>query len=190
MPIRVLFALIAVLLVFSQTQSASQTPGGPERVVIKSGPLELTALFWRSPGKGPFPAVTFNHGSYPTDVAFPIDDPARLASVFNRHGYALLCLFRQGLGPSNLVRYFGVFAPNARVRPRVVPAPAPLAPLAEAASCPVTPEPLRPRPPRRCIPWAERLKRTFQMDVLTCKRCGGRRCGTRTSLTETVSGHR
>ncbi len=73
---------------------------------------------------------------------------------------------------ANLVRYFGVFAPNARVRPRVVPAPPSPAPLAEAASCPVTPEPLRPRPPRRPIPWAELLRRTFQSDVLTCPRCG------------------
>jgi hypothetical protein len=35
---------------------------------------------------------------------------------------------------ANLVRYFGVFAPNARVRPRVVPVPPPSAPLTEAAS--------------------------------------------------------
>ena len=76
-------------------------------------------------------------------------------------------------GP-NLVRYFGVFAPNARVRPRVVPAP--LAPtLPEAASCPVAPEPVRQPRPRRPIPWAELLKRTFQTDVLTCPRCGGTR---------------
>ena len=75
---------------------------------------------------------------------------------------------------ANLVRYFGVFAPNARVRPRVVPAPAP---LAQAPLCPVTPESLRPRQPRprRPIPWAELLKRTFQTDVLTCPRCGGTR---------------
>ena len=76
---------------------------------------------------------------------------------------------------ANLVRYFGVFAPNARVRPRVVPAPPPSAPLAEAASCSLTPEPLRHRPPRRPIPWAELLKRTFQTDVLACPRCGGTR---------------
>ncbi len=75
---------------------------------------------------------------------------------------------------ANLVRYFGVFAPNARVRPRVVPAPPPPA-LPEAAPCPVAPEPVRPRPPRHPIPWAELLKRTFQTDVLACPRCGGPR---------------
>jgi transposase InsO family protein len=57
---------------------------------------------------------------------------------------------------ANLVRYFGVFAPNARVRPRVVPAPAP---LAQAPLCPLAPEPVRPPQPRRPIPWAELLKR-------------------------------
>ena len=38
---------------------------------------------------------------------------------------------------ANLVRDFGVFAPQARVRPRGVPAPSSPAPLAEAVSCPV-----------------------------------------------------
>jgi len=71
-------------------------------------------------------------------------------------------------------RYFGVFAPNARVRPRVVPAPPPPT-LPEAASCPLAPEPTGPPRPRRPIPWAELLKRTFQADVLTCPRCGGTR---------------
>jgi hypothetical protein len=56
---------------------------------------------------------------------------------------------------ANLVRYFGVFAPNARVRPCVVPAPAAPPPLAQTASCPVAPEPVRTRQPRRPIPWAE-----------------------------------
>ena len=47
---------------------------------------------------------------------------------------------------ANLVRYFGVFAPNARVRPRVVPAPrAPATP--RALSCPVVLESVPPRRP-------------------------------------------
>ena len=45
----------------------------------------------------------------------------------------------------------------------------------EAPSCPAAPEPLRPRLPRRPIPWAELLRRTFQADLLTCPRCGGTR---------------
>ncbi|HUM12409.1 MAG TPA: transposase [Myxococcaceae bacterium] len=76
---------------------------------------------------------------------------------------------------ANFVRYFGVFAPNARVRHRVVPLPPP-ALLPKAPLCPVAPEPVRPLPrPHRPIPWADLLKRTFQTDVLTCPRCGGKR---------------
>jgi hypothetical protein len=71
------------------------------------------------------------------------------------------------------VRYFGVFAPNARVRPRVVPTPAAPAPPAQAPSCPVAPEPAFPRRARRPVPWAELLKRTFRTDVLICPRCRG-----------------
>jgi len=39
----------------------------------------------------------------------------------------------------------------------------------------LAPEPVRPRQPRRPIPWAELLKRTFQTDALTCPRCGSTR---------------
>ena len=75
---------------------------------------------------------------------------------------------------ANLVRYFGVFAPNARVRPRVVPVPPPPpALLARAPLCPLAPE--RPRQPRRPIPWSELLRLTFQTDALTCPRCGSTR---------------
>jgi hypothetical protein len=76
---------------------------------------------------------------------------------------------------AHLVRYFGVFAPNARVRPRVVPASPDPPSRARAASCPLVPEPVLTRPARRPILWAELLKRTFQTDVLTCPRCGGTR---------------
>src|SRR6267378_3386627 len=44
---------------------------------------------------------------------------------------------------ANLVRYFGVFASNARVRPRVVPTP-PAPALPQAASCPMAPAPSGP----------------------------------------------
>jgi hypothetical protein len=39
----------------------------------------------------------------------------------------------------------------------------------------LAPEPVGPRQPRRPIPWAELLRRTFQTDVLTCPRCRGTR---------------
>ena len=65
----------------------------------------------------------------------------------------------------HLVRFHGVFAPNASWRRTIVPAPSP---PAEAAA----PEPAPPKPPSR-IPWAELFKRVFKEDVLRCQKCGG-----------------
>ncbi len=80
------------------------------------------------------------------------------------------------------VRYHGVFAPNAKARPRVVPQPPepppPSAPTpAGASASSSTPaQPLR-RLDRRArtyrVPWADLLKRVFAVDVLACP-CGGR----------------
>ena len=67
----------------------------------------------------------------------------------------------------NLVRFFGVLAPNARLRPLVVPRQ-PLPPEPAPSSPAPAASPFR-------VPWAELLKRTFAVDVLTCLRCGGPR---------------
>jgi hypothetical protein len=74
----------------------------------------------------------------------------------------------------HVVRYHGVFAPNAKWRPLVVPRQASDQPTA-------TPVPLTPRlqidwtPPRaRRLDWAALLLRVFRVDVLQCDRCGGR----------------
>ncbi|HEX9129963.1 MAG TPA: hypothetical protein VF850_12460, partial [Gemmatimonadaceae bacterium] len=39
----------------------------PETVVIRSGNLKLKGILWQPTGKGPCPAVLFNHGSWPTN---------------------------------------------------------------------------------------------------------------------------
>ncbi len=78
----------------------------PDTVVVRSGALNLHALLWRPVGRGPFPAVLFNHGSWPTDSRS--GRPAReifaqaatLGPVFARHGYVFLFLFRRGAGLS------------------------------------------------------------------------------------------
>jgi dienelactone hydrolase len=49
---------------------------------------------------GQWTAVIFNHGSYLTEDRLDRDDPARIGSVFARHGYVFLFLFRQGVGLS------------------------------------------------------------------------------------------
>jgi hypothetical protein len=60
---------------------------------------------------------------------------------------------------ANLVRYHGVFAPNARLRREVCPKRAPIEAIQKRVSQ---------------IPWAELLKRTFGIDPERCNRCGGK----------------
>ena len=86
----------------------------------------------------------------------------------------------------NLVRFFGVLAPNARLRSLVVPAPPELQrkPPPTPTSGPLPSltmndekselEGPTARPSSR-IPWADLLKRTFGVDLLTCTNCGGKR---------------
>jgi dienelactone hydrolase len=62
--------------------------------------MALGAWLFRPEGRGPFPAVLFNHGSYGTADPLPPGDAAALGAVFSRHGYVLLFLCRQGVGLS------------------------------------------------------------------------------------------
>lgn len=61
----------------------------------------------------------------------------------------------------NLVKYFGVLAPNAKIRKHIVPSAA-----NQQKDQPVTKN-------SSYIPWAELLKRTFKIDITECH-CGGR----------------
>jgi hypothetical protein len=54
----------AVVLAAVRTEYVP-TPGhDPDTVVVRSGSLSLRGVLWTPAGKGPFPAVLFNHGSY------------------------------------------------------------------------------------------------------------------------------
>jgi len=70
---------------------------------------------------------------------------------------------------ANLVRFFGVFASNARLRKHLVPKPPKQPPPVPAA--PAHPAPVA----KYRVPWAQLLKTTFAADVLTCDKCGGPR---------------
>jgi dienelactone hydrolase len=77
----------------------------PQIVEIPSGNLRLKAFLWKPAGRGPFPAILFNHGSGGADPAhtagLPITEAAeKLAPLFVKHGYAFLYLFRRGQGLS------------------------------------------------------------------------------------------
>jgi hypothetical protein len=78
----------------------------------------------------------------------------------------------------NLVTYHGVFAPNARLRARILQRPkAPLVPnLRKKRRRGTDPDLETPEQRRRCYSWAELLKRVFRLDALKCPHCrGGRR---------------
>jgi hypothetical protein len=77
----------------------------------------------------------------------------------------------------HLVRFHGVFAPNAAWRKQVVPSPEQAGPPASctlpAAAPSAEAPPAVSKAPTR-IPWAALLERVFRIDVLRCERCGGR----------------
>jgi len=64
----------------------------------------------------------------------------------------------------DLIRYHGVLAPGSSLRALVVPGNRRRDPGS-------TTKPI----PRTRIPWADLLKRVFQIEILRCVRCGGRR---------------
>jgi len=83
-----------------------------------------------------------------THVLFePLDFIARLAALVPRPR-------------THLIRFHGLFAPNARHRRLVVPAPA-----SEGAERGATPT-------RAQMTWAQRLRRVFDIDLSRCARCG------------------
>jgi Putative transposase len=83
---------------------------------------------------------------------------------------SLLCRLAMSVPPPryHTVKYAGVLASASPLRSRIAPVPALPAPQGEDGQAP---------PPRRrgtYRPWAELLKRTFDLDVLSCPNCGGR----------------
>ena len=79
----------------------------------------------------------------------------------------------------HLVRFHGLFAPNAKLRAKVVPAGKKVPKrCADSATTTPSPEATRDHPPpsdgTSRIDWAALLRRIFKIDVLACGRCGGR----------------
>ena len=74
----------------------------------------------------------------------------------------------------HLIRFHGVLAPNAKLRPLVVPkgsdqAGHSLESAATTAECETAAAPVRPGR----ISWARLLKRVFDIDMQHCPNCGG-----------------
>jgi hypothetical protein len=70
----------------------------------------------------------------------------------------------------NLTRFHGVFAPNSAHRAQVTPAKRGKGNKARTADAP---EATTPAERRAAMTWAQRLKRVFNIDIETCKGCGG-----------------
>ncbi|HEX7140277.1 MAG TPA: dienelactone hydrolase family protein [Vicinamibacterales bacterium] len=99
-------AVAAVASVAIGLEAAACSRPTVETVSVHSGSLTLRALVWRPEGRGPFPAVLFNHGSgrTPADLATlgPYEQNAFvLGPVFAHHGYVFMYLFRRGVGMSS-----------------------------------------------------------------------------------------
>lgn len=91
-----------------------------------------------------------------THVIFePLDFIARLAALVPK--------------PSvNLTHFHGVFAPNSKLR-----ALATAAKRGKGTKAKVLDELQTPTDPRASMIWAQRLKRVFNIDIETCRDCGG-----------------
>ncbi|MHC4092902.1 MAG: transposase [Planctomycetota bacterium] len=93
-----------------------------------------------------------------THVIFePLDFIARLAALVPKPR-------------GNLIRFHGVFAPNSRHRAVVTPAKRGKSNKPKASD-----EGQEQSPPERrpSMTWAQRLKRVFNIDIQTCRACGG-----------------
>lgn len=101
--VRLLASALALATAFAAA-AADPAPRAPSTVVVQSGELKLRGLLFRPAGRGPFPAVLFNHGSghAPSASASGPDHrhPELLGPVFARHGYLFLYLYRRGDGLS------------------------------------------------------------------------------------------
>ena len=89
---------------------------------------------------------------------------------------SLLCRLAASVPPPRFhtVRYAGVLAPASKWRPRILPTP-PRAEHGAASDDDHDDHDDKPlRKGSRYRPWAELLKRTFQLDVLRCPKCQGR----------------
>jgi hypothetical protein len=65
----------------------------------------------------------------------------------------------------NLTRFHGVFAPNSKHRVQVTPA--------KRVKVPNETQDQTPAERRASMTWAQRLKRVFNIDIETCRECGG-----------------
>jgi dienelactone hydrolase len=104
----ILLVTVGVAVAFAQAHvSQVAATGNQDQAVTKtivsfvSGPRTLKGYLYRPPGKGPFPAIIWNHGSEPK----PTDQPD-LGAHYTSMGYVFFVPHRrgQGLSPGPYIR--------------------------------------------------------------------------------------
>ena len=77
---------------------AAAPPFARQTVAFKNGAIVLSGALYKPPGRGPFPALIWNHGSEKTPDASPQFDA--VASIFVPAGYVVFAPVRRGHGRS------------------------------------------------------------------------------------------
>jgi carboxymethylenebutenolidase len=93
--ISLLFVGLLALFVFHPITAIAQSPPTPVEVTFPSGNLVLHGFLYKPEGKGPFPAVLWNHGSERRPGWLP-----ELAPLFLGKGYVFFTPHRRGHGRS------------------------------------------------------------------------------------------
>lgn len=103
----VALGITVALAISSAGQAQVAGPRQPSTVEIRSGGLHLKGFLWKPAGRGPFPAVVFNHGrsdaarQHHVQLGLTLEQVAQaVGPVFVRHGLVFLFPFRRGEGPS------------------------------------------------------------------------------------------
>ena len=97
-------ALLSFLLFLVPPSSAASPE--PEVISFQSGEITLQGTLYKPEGKGPFPAVLYNHGSAPGMLSKQAFEA--LGPVFARHGWVFFGPYRRGQGLSaSAGRYIG-----------------------------------------------------------------------------------
>ena len=91
----ILLAGLLPLLLFLPASTLAQSSPNPVEVTFPSGNLVLHGFLYKPEGKGPFPAVLWNHGSERRPGWLP-----ELAPLFLSRGYILFIPHRHGQGRS------------------------------------------------------------------------------------------
>src|SRR5215831_20222708 len=91
------YALLNFLLLLALPCSAAEPQ--PEVVSFQSGEIILHGTLYKPEGKGPFPAVIYNHGSAPGLLSKQAFEA--LGPVFAKHGWVFFGPYRRGQGLSS-----------------------------------------------------------------------------------------